>query len=545
MDAIVTYQIYTAQKKHMAWVDENFPATDDQFAFNVPLTKGLQNYFYEYVMPAVRAFNDIEWEGAYINVDALREEGQRLEQEIATAGAELRKEFGLGPEVDIDSAQKLSNALKRAGYPLTKMDKNRTAFLLNDEVIHSLEKAGYPEFKKLQHYRQLKSFLSTFIGRESEGKKSGNGLWQHLRQHPDGTYRIHSSMMVFLANSGRNRSKNPNLQNIPKRGGDGAKRVRRVFCPPSKDYYIMEADGAGYQLRIGAALSGDTEMRRAFSDPKIKGDLHSVTTQAVFLPNMSVDEILEKKAAGDKEIDALRFKGKQTNLSLEFGASGWQFASALEAAWSQQELYDFMRDTTETDLEADATRLYNRALEDEQGPVKKEDITMEFCRYWAVANLLRRKFFIKYPELGQWIVSMGEFANQRGYVRSVHGAFRRLPELLYDASDPSARQLKKHLLNIAVNSPVQNFENVVMSGRVIAGLHRFLKENHMRSRIATMVHDSVVIYVHKDEVKTVVAKAKELFEAPVPENNGVPMELEAAVADYWGRGEVWGEGEEY
>lgn len=548
MDAVVTYQIYRAQLKHLEWVDKTFPPEKDQKLYPFPLRHTLSDYLFSYVLPSVRAMNDIEWEGMYINIDALRDEEKQLSQELAEKERKVREVFNIPESVNIDSQAQLGNFianitdhLGNPKYPLKVRSKDKSYFLLNESIVNDLVKQGYSEFSYIDDYRSTNTRLNTFIGREEDN----SGFWQYLHYYPNGDVKVHSSMLMFLADTGRNRSKNPNLQNIPsKKNKQAAKRVRRIFCPPSKDYYIVEADGAGYQLRIGAALSNDPEMKRAFRDETIGGDLHSVTAQAIFMPDITIKEFLDRLVNGDKEVEDFRQEGKRINLSLEFGASGFRFAQELQNAWSYSEVQHFV---DRYKLKDTVDRLYKRSRKNSTRN-ENEPITREFCNYWAVAIEFRKRFFEKYLKLGGWTDLFSKYPKYTGYMRSVHGAFRRIPQLLHmgDASEEvDDGGLIKHLSNTAINSPVQNFENVVMSGKVIVGLHKYFKENNMKSRVATMVHDSVVLYVHKDEVEQVISKAKEIFEEDVPENNGVPMVLEAAVADYWGKGEVWGEGTNY
>lgn len=542
MDAIVTYQLYDAQQNHLDWVDRNFPPERDKGLHQVEIQHTLREYLENYVIPAVNAFNDIEWDGMHINVDELRKQGKYFSKEARRLETEIRKKFSIPDNLNMDSHSELGKHIESLGYPIEERGDGGIP-LINDEALSEWEKKGYTEFSLIHEYRQKTWFINTFFGDEKEDK----GYWKLIRHHPeDGSYRVHSSIAAFLMKTGRNGSKNPNLMNIPKRGGDDAKRVRKIFSPPSPDYYIMEADGAGYQLRIGAALSGDPQMKRAFLDPKIKGDLHSVTAQGVLKRDITLEEFLDLKKKGDPEIKNKRYKGKQANFSLEFGSTGFAFASeTLLKEWPLKEVEEYLK---EFEIEDNAKRL--KSMADKNDDVKSNpkgkssvDVTMEFAKYWAVANDFRKKFFEQYPGLKKWIDTGGIFARSRGYARSVHGAFRRLPQLLsYNESEPS--ELKTYL-NQSVNSPVQNFENTVMSGKLITTLRKYCSSPNVKSRVANMVHDSVVLYIHKDEIHDILKIAREIFEAEVPENNEVPMELEAEVADYFGKGEVWGEGTEY
>lgn len=526
-DPVATFRAYEKQNQIINWIDENFPREKDQSYYKVPLVNTLKEYLYTYVIPGVNAVNDVEYNGIHFDMSVLEEEDKKFTKEIEKQRKKVFESFSDMPkELNIDSGPQLSKYLAENGYPAIKKGKSGDYSVGINEIGEYVNR-GYKEFEEFKKYRRLQHLHATFI----EGYKP------YVRQMEDGSYRINSQIHAFLKLSGRNGSSRINTQQVVHHGDDDyAPRIRRMFKPPSPDYYIAELDGKGYQLRIGAAVADDDVMRQAFSDPKIGGDLHSVTTQAIFKPDLTIEEILNLKKSGDNEISELRHKGKQANLSLEFGSSGFAFAlNTISTSWTIEEANDYIR---KNGLSKKLSYLYRKAQEE-----GKSDITREFCKYWAVANDIRKKFFNRYKGLHDWTERFSKFGENRGYVRCVHGAFRRLPQLLYIGKDTDTGKLK-NWRNITLNSPIQNFENVNITGRLFYGLWKFFRDNNLQSLVAMTVHDSVVIYLHKDEIDVVWDKAKEIFEHDYPENNGVKMELEAKLADWYGKEETWGEGVE-
>ena len=137
-----------------------------------------------------------------------------------------------------------------------------------------------------------------------------------------------------------------------------------------------------------------------------------------------------------------------------------------------------------------------------------------------------------------------EIVEKIGYMRSSFGAIRRLPQLMDYGKEGKIynRQRFKKLQNRSLNSPVQNYE-ITLIVKTLNGIASYIRENNLCSIIFAMIHDSIVMYVHKDEVECITMRAKEIFEENIPENHNIPMELEGNIADYK-KGEVWGEGQD-
>jgi len=250
---------------------------------------------------------------------------------------------------------------------------------------------------------------------------------------------------------------------------------------------------------------------------------------------MTLSEFMEARHH-DKDISNIRFKAKAINFGFEFGSSGFAFAhNVLLKEWTKEEVQDYVR---EHDLESAIDRLRDRTI-------GGSSVDAEFLPYWAVGSDIRRKFFDQYQGLKHWVEHTPEIASEQGYIQSPFGAIRRFPQLVHFGEDGKNNfsSVYKNLRNQSLNSPVQNFE-IVLIVKTINGIKKFIEENHLNSRVFITIHDSIILYLHKDEVEIITKKLKEIFEEDIPENNGVPMELEGSIADYFEKGEVWGEGYE-
>jgi hypothetical protein len=73
---------------------------------------------------------------------------------------------------------------------------------------------------------------------------------------------------------------------------------------------MLEWDASGLQLRIGAGMALDENMMKAFVDPILRGDLHSLTGNLVFCPEVPIEEFLKYKKDKTKPYHIYRQKAK-------------------------------------------------------------------------------------------------------------------------------------------------------------------------------------------------------------------------------------------
>jgi len=545
MDAIVTYQIYEQQVKEIERIDRAFPVQE-----KFPESQwSLKKYFYDIVMPAVNVFLDIELEGMCVDWNLLEKYSLELEKLISEKKDEIIK--SLKVDFDLDSGNELGAVLEMLGWKdygrskekpkpglIKKLNadlKINNIYLTGDDQLIQWINDGHKEAKLIQEYRALKTLMNTFVGK----REDNSGFFQY-RKRDD---RIHPTFGPFLTSSHRNWSQNPNGQNIPKHG-ERAKWYRRIFIPPSEDYVIDEKDASGFQLRIGAIYSQDKEMKKVFTE--LGGDMHSMTAQFVLRRDLSLEEFIKLKKAGDDNIKEIRFKAKGINFQLEFGATAFNFAkTVIEKEWGERDVIKYINDFN---LQNKVDKMLSLLNDDKSDMFKSISNKSYFAKCWAVASDIRGKYFEKYSGLKSWIdkiVGTNEIKGQAeidGYVRSPFGAIRRLPQLKYQGKD-DRKGVIKNLKNIALNSPVQSYENAIMILMAIK-LNKYIKENNLKSRLCGNVHDAIVGYTHREEVNELFKVAKEEFEKDRPENKGIPLELEINIADYYDKNQVWGFGDE-
>jgi DNA polymerase I-like protein with 3'-5' exonuclease and polymerase domains len=526
----------------------------------------------------------------YIDWDLLKKYSSDLQKQIDNLEKEVLDYFGLKKgELSLTSGNELGALLevkdwKDHGRSKNKPTKNIVSFLkkkfgvnltrkngvylTGDDQLEKWKKDGYKDIvNKILKHRELCTLMKTFIGGKVDNKNidRGNlvstfdwGLFQEndnediekgFFQYKKSDGKIHSTFGPMMTKSQRNWSKAPNGQNIPKHG-DLAKWYRKIFIPPSEDYYIVEQDAAGFQLRIGAIYSGDKEMKKVFTE--LGGDMHSMTAQAVLKRDISLNEFFKLKAEGNEEIKEIRFKAKAVNFGFLFGTVAYSFALGLEKEWPYKDIVEYVRRYNLQERVKFFLRILkgdrigedkDKAFDGDKGEFFANiDDKRKFANVWAVAADIRKKFFERYPGLEEWIKRQSSEAEEKGYVVSPFGAVRRLPQLTYQGKHDLKGKVK-NWKNIALNSPVQNFESVYMN--ILMGeQNKYIKKNNLETHLCGNVHDANISYVHKDELKEFLEISKEIFERDRPENKGIPQELESNVADYYGKGEVWGFGTE-
>jgi DNA polymerase-1 len=134
--------------------------------------------------------------------------------------------------------------------------------------------------------------------------------------------KLHTDFRQDVTATGRLSSSNPNLQNIPTRTELG-QRIRRAFVA-SKGKILVSADYSQFELRLAAALSGDTNLIEDFEDDSV--DIHTKTAAEAY--GTAFDDITPE----------MRRHAKVINFGVLYGmsphglaaATGMDFAQAKE-----------------------------------------------------------------------------------------------------------------------------------------------------------------------------------------------------------------------
>lgn len=370
-DPEITYELYEYQKRFLR-VDS--PRED---------MRAIYWTFTNIEMPCVDATATMEDNGVLFDTDyqkvlsvkynkLLDEKLDAFNKAVSVYDKEIAK-YKLGhPDVKLDNPINVKSPQQLA-----------TLFydILGQEVIDKkkprgtgeeiLSKIDNPIAKAILDYRTLSKLVDTYIDK----------LPECINPNDD---RIHASFNQYGAKTGRFSSDNPNLQNIPSHNKD----IRKMFIA-SPGYVLMSSDYSQQEPKCLAALcrkQGDPQMYNTFMQGK---DLYSEIASKAF--NKSYEDCLEfyldengnKTDKTNEAGKALRTQAKSILLGVLYGRGEASIAEQLGC-------------TTEE----------------------------------AIA--IKQSVFKGFPAIKQFEQDSLNMAYELGYVTTISGRKRRLPDVQLD-----------------------------------------------------------------------------------------------------------------
>lgn len=186
------------------------------------------------------------------------------------------------------------------------------------------------------------------------------------------TGNIHPTFHQMGAATGRMSSSDPNLQNIPSHNKD----IRKMFTA-QPGYYLVSGDYSQQEVRVLAHICGDENMRQAYADNL---DIYSWIGSMVY--KVPYEECKEFYPDGTTNTE-----GKKRRTSMKSVVLGL---------------------------------MYSRGV---QGIAEQLHMTVK------EAQEITDAFYDAFPRIKQCIEESHESARTRGYVETVKGRKRRLPEM--------------------------------------------------------------------------------------------------------------------
>jgi DNA polymerase-1 len=269
----------------------------------------LAGLYREIEQPMIEVLADMEMAGVKLDAEALRQLSAELQSELARLEKTIYELCGT--EFNINSPQQLAHILfDKLNLPSARKTRITKGFSTSMDILQDLAPL-HPLAQHALEYRQLAKLKSTYA----------DALPALI--NPE-TGRVHTSYNQTVASTGRLSSSDPNLQNIPVRGGLGT-RFRQAFIP-EKGRLLLAADYSQIELRVLAHMSGDPALCETFGHDR---DIHEETALRVFGPASSLFK------------DEQRRKAKIINFSIIYGTSAFSLAKELQTSIAEaQEFID-------------------------------------------------------------------------------------------------------------------------------------------------------------------------------------------------------------
>ncbi|VXB17836.1 DNA polymerase I [Flavobacterium sp. 9AF] len=266
---------------------------------------GTKKLFDEIEIPLVEVLATMESEGINLDVPFLKNMSKDMEHEINDFEQKIYEIAG--ETFNLASPKQLGeilfDKLKIGG---AKQKKTKTGQYATGEEILSYLAKDNEIVKHILEWRQLVKLKSTYV----------DALPNQVDQN---THRVHTDYMQTVATTGRLSSNNPNLQNIPIRTERG-RQIRKAFIAKDENHTLLAADYSQIELRIIAALSGETTMIEAFKNGE---DIHRSTASKVF--NVPLDEVTKEQ----------RSNAKTVNFGIIYGVSAFGLSNQTDLSRSE------------------------------------------------------------------------------------------------------------------------------------------------------------------------------------------------------------------
>lgn len=140
------------------------------------------------------------------------------------------------------------------------------------------------------------------------------------------------------------------------------------------------------------------------------------------------------------------------------------------------------------------------------------------------AQLLIDKYFVAFPKLKQYIDEVIKNAREKGYVKTLFGYKREIPEL----HSPIA-SIRNFGERAAVNTPFQGSAADLIKMAMLEIPKKLQAKSY---KLILQIHDELVFEVKNDQVKEVAKVVKEVMENVVTLK--VPILVDVKVGDNWG-----------
>ena len=238
-------------------------------------------------------------------------------------------------------------------------------------------------------------------------------------------------------------------------------KIRKAFIPRNNDFILMAADYSQIELRVIASLSNEENMIDAFLKDQ---DIHTITASKIY--NIDPDNVSRNQ----------RSNAKTVNFGIIYGVSAFGLSQQTEL-----------------------TRMESKVM---------------------IEN-----YFMNYPKLKNYMSEQIEFARNQGYVQTMMGRRRYLPNI-----NSQNNMLRSSAERNAINAPIQGTAADIIKIAMI-NINNKLKNQSLKSKMILQVHDELVFDVFKSEKDIVSRIVKDTMESAV--NLLVPLKVDMEFGENW------------
>jgi DNA polymerase-1 len=135
-------------------------------------------------------------------------------------------------------------------------------------------------------------------------------------------------------------------------------------------------------------------------------------------------------------------------------------------------------------------------------------------------------YFEKYPGVKKYLESTKEEARQTGYVQTILGRRRAIPEI-----NAQNRQVREAAERMAINMPVQGTSADIIKVAMI-NLEREIDKRKLKSKMLLQVHDELIFEVPSAELKEMKELVPELMTSAI--ELSVPLKAAVKTGPNWG-----------
>ena len=235
-----------------------------------------------------------------------------------------------------------------------------------------------------------------------------------------------------------------------------------------KNSKLISADYNQIEMRILADLADVKELKKAF---KNKEDIHSLTASQVFNTNISkVDSDMRRKA-------------KAINFGIIYGIS--QYGLAKQIGVSNFEAEEFLN-----------------------------------------------SYFLKFPEIKDYMESTIKFCRKSGYVSNIFG--RRTHITGINDKNFNIRNFQERA---AINAPIQGSASEIMRMAMIRVSKKLEEIKESSCKILLQIHDELIFEVHKDDIKKysqIIQEEMSSVKNSDLHSFSIPLLVDVNVGNNWG-----------